>query len=287
MTADPEPLRVPREPDVEDEVDLRRYVQAIAARWWLPLVGLLAGVAAAYALSIGEGDVWRGRAVVYLGQPLSPTGAQLQTLNTNPSAVNEVLRSGETLRRVARQAGVAEDDLEVTSQQVSGNITRQGQNPLVAVIVRGEARGKVAGAANLLAVEVVDRVAEYADEKIALLEEEVQEGEAELRRLNARVEQIEQTLPRLAPGERAAALSSLGFVEQRRGALREDVLLAKQNLALAEEVERPRVLERAVSRKVTAQSRRNTLIVGGFLGLLLGIAAALLWDPVARARQSA
>jgi hypothetical protein len=36
-----------------------------------------------------------------------------------------------------------------------------------------------------------------------------------------------------------------------------------------------------VARKTTAQSRRNSIVVGAAIGLLLGLAAALLWEPVA------
>jgi uncharacterized protein involved in exopolysaccharide biosynthesis len=46
-------------------------------------------------------------------------------------------------------------------------------------------------------------------------------------------------------------------------------------------VEKPQVLKRAVARKVTAQSRRNSLVAAGALGLLLGLFAALVWDRVA------
>jgi uncharacterized protein involved in exopolysaccharide biosynthesis len=37
--------------------------------------------------------------------------------------------------------------------------------------------------------------------------------------------------------------------------------------------------------KTTARSRRNSVVVAAFLGLLAGLAAALLWDPVARRRR--
>jgi uncharacterized protein involved in exopolysaccharide biosynthesis len=32
---------------------------------------------------------------------------------------------------------------------------------------------------------------------------------------------------------------------------------------------------------VTAQSRRNAIVVAGVLGLLVGLLAALVWDPIA------
>jgi uncharacterized protein involved in exopolysaccharide biosynthesis len=34
--------------------------------------------------------------------------------------------------------------------------------------------------------------------------------------------------------------------------------------------------------KTTARSKRNSAVVGAFLGLLLGLAAALLWERFAR-----
>jgi uncharacterized protein involved in exopolysaccharide biosynthesis len=36
--------------------------------------------------------------------------------------------------------------------------------------------------------------------------------------------------------------------------------------------------------KTTARSRRNAVVVAGFLGLLIGLLAALLWEPVVRRR---
>ena len=56
-----------------------------------------------------------------------------------------------------------------------------------------------------------------------------------------------------------------------------------QLLALAKEVEMPRLLGHATVAKTTARSKRNSAVVGAFLGLLLGLLAALLWDRFAPA----
>ena len=53
----------------------------------------------------------------------------------------------------------------------------------------------------------------------------------------------------------------------------------------AEEVERPQVLVPAAATKTTARSRRNSVVVAAFLGLVLGIIAALVWEPVMRRRS--
>jgi hypothetical protein len=45
-------------------------------------------------------------------------------------------------------------------------------------------------------------------------------------------------------------------------------------------VERPSVYTHAASKKVTARSRRNTVVIAALIGLILGALAALLWDSV-------
>ena len=250
----------------EREVDLRSYWSAVAARWWLPVAGLLAGAAIGYALSLGGSDVWRGEALVYLGQPVTPAGAQVQSLSTNPAAAREVAASGAAQRRAERTAELPRGELagNVSVAAVSGNLSRLGQNPLVRVRVEGETR-RVAQAANALARIVVARVSEYPSEKVRTLTTAIEELEADL----------------------AEARSQAGETDVLlwRAELNEHLLAARLNLALAQEVESARVVEDAVARKVTAQSRRNQLVVGAVLGLLLGLAAALAWESALALRR--
>jgi hypothetical protein len=105
-----------------------------------------------------------------------------------------------------------------------------------------------------------------------VLEDAIEQGDAELARLDAQLDS-------------APADASAGFLVLRRGELFDPLVTQEQNLALAQEVERARVVEEAVARTVTAQSRRNQVVVGAFLGLLLGFAAALLWDSALALRR--
>lgn len=250
----------------EPEIDLRRYWSAIAARWWLPLVGLVGGAAIAYALSLGGADVWRGQALVYLGQPVTPSGAQVQSLSTNPATAGEIAGSGAVQRSVERAVGMRRGELsgDVSVAAVKGNLSRLGQNPLVRVRVEGDTR-RVAEAANRIAREIVDRVSDYADAKIVILEEGI--------------EQLERDL------DDARARSDNSDVLLWRAELTKQLLDARQTLALAQDVERAQVVEEAVPRKVTAQSRRNRIVVGAFLGLLLGLVAALAWESATAIRR--
>ena len=70
-------------------------------------------------------------------------------------------------------------------------------------------------------------------------------------------------------------------MEQRRGTLEQDRLQARQLLAQAEQVELPRVIDRGVAAKATARSPRNSVVVAGLIGLIIGLFAALLWEPIA------
>ena len=257
----------------EQEIDVRRYWAAIAARWWLPVLGLIAGAAIAYAVSLGGSDVWRGTALVYLGQPVTPSGAQVQSLSTNPATAAEIAGSTAAQRRVERAVGLSRGELNgrVSVAAVKGNVSRTGQNPLVRVRVEGDTR-KAAPAATALAREVVKRVSGYADAKIAVLEEAIEQGDAELARLDAQL-------------DRAPSGPAAGFLILRRGELFDQLVTHKENLGLAQEIERARIVEEASPRKVTAQSRRNQVVVGAFLGLLLGLAAALLWESALALRR--
>jgi hypothetical protein len=250
----------------EQEVDLRSYWAAVAARWWLPVAGLLAGAAIGYALSLGGSDVWRGTALVYLGQPVTPQGAQSQSLSTNPAAAGEIAGSAAAQRRAEREAGLPRGELagNVSVAAVSGNLSRLGQNPLVRVRVEGDSR-RVAQAANALARTVVARVSDYPVGKIAVLEESIEGIEADLEEARGRPESSEVLL--------------------WRAELNDQLSVAREKLLYAQKVESARVIEDAVARKVTAQNRRNQILVGAFLGLLLGLAAALVWESALALRR--
>ena len=51
-----------------------------------------------------------------------------------------------------------------------------------------------------------------------------------------------------------------------------------QLLLLATNVESPKVLVSGASHKITARSRRNTVVIGALIGLIIGALTALFWD---------
>jgi len=284
MTAPRDPPR----PEGEAEVDFGRYATAVAVRWWLLLLGVVVGILVALLISVGGEDVYRASALVYPGQTLAPSGSsQVQSLATNPTTIREIVRSEAAIRRATNASEYGSPSrlrANTSVQPVAGNVSRLGQSQLVNIVVTGDAPRRTSAAANELAKAVVARISRYADAKISALEDQIAAGQREIASIDARVEATQQALNEsgLTAIEKLVLLTNLGLTEQRRTTVQTDVGTRQQLLAQAIDVERARIVEPAVSRKVTAQSRRNQLVVGGVIGLLLGLVAALAWDPAAR-----
>jgi hypothetical protein len=285
--------------EAEQEVDLRRYWNAALARWWLPALGLGLGILAGYVLALGGGHVYRAEATLYLGQPFSPTGsAPVPGLATNPSTVNEIVHSDGVLDEVADRSGMNRSRLgaNVSSRQVSPppgrRTTVSGTTPLIEIGVTGQNRRVTARAANLLAQRVIDDVSPYVEDKISAIERRIASDERELASIDRRLRVAQQGLADalgnrgLGVSERLLLVSTfnstISFGEQRRGVVQTDLLEAQQALSLAENVERPSIVERAAARKTTARSVGRSVVVGGLIGLILGVLAAILWEPARR-----
>jgi gas vesicle protein len=284
--------------EAEQEVDFRRYWNAVLARWWLPALGLLAGVLGGYALALGGGDVYRAEATLYLGQPFTPNGgASVPGLATNPSTVNEIVHSEAALQRASEVSGMRLGRLRanVTSRQVGVPAGRRlvvGQTPLIEVAVTGSNAAATARAANALAQNVVDDVSPYVADKIDAIQERINSDKRELAESERRLDLAQAELNDLLRSRNISATdrligvttlnSTIGSLVERRGLVTQDLLEAQQALSLAENVEKPSIVERAAARKTTARSVGRSVLVGGLIGLIVGILAAILWEPAQR-----
>jgi hypothetical protein len=261
--------------DAEQEVDLGRYARAVVTRWWLPLVGLVVGAILGYLISLGGSQVWKASAVVYLGTPYSyPGNTPLLSQQTNPTSAGAIAKSEEAIDAAATAAGLKRGQLRgrVSTQSVAGSAgtvggTRVQQNPLVRITVQAPTPRKARIAANALGRVVVERLSPYAAQKIKLLQQ----------RIASDKQQVDAI--RKASGGNAALVVLLGQVLQ-------DQLTAQQQLVQAQQIELPSVLTHGAAVKKTARSRRNDVVVAAFLGLLLGVVAALAWEPLVARRRA-
>jgi uncharacterized protein involved in exopolysaccharide biosynthesis len=287
--------------DAEREVDLQSAWSRITARWWLPVGGLVLGAILGVLVSVGSGDVYRAESLVYLGQPFTPAGGgQLQSLQTNPKTVSEIVRSEAAIKTAANAASMRPGQLRgnVTSTAVvqPGQVARNF-TPLVQIEVRGPTKVKAEKAANSFANTVVTQVVPYITRKMELLEQQVKDDERQLEEIATRIEAAtqQQTVANADPGLSLAekllvstnSNATVNAAEQRRGTVLQDLNSARQLLSLAENVELSRVVQPAVAVRTSATSRRNAAAVGALAGLLLGALAAIVADPWLRRRSAA
>jgi hypothetical protein len=264
-----------RAPEAEQEVDLGRYWSAVVARWWVPLVGLLVGAAIGYVIALGGDEQFRGSATIYLGTPVSVGNVQLTSPQTNPSTVNALIHSEEFVATAAAAAGTTADAIRggISSQAISTGTgvtaaQRAAANPLVRINVNAATGRRATRAANSLARQVVARLSPLARDKIAYLKG----------RIAADQRQIDTIRQLSTRGGDATLKAVLGI---QVADVLQDQLQAQQLLAQAQQVEKPTLLARAAAVKTTARSRRNSTVVGGFIGFILGLIAALASEPVA------
>jgi hypothetical protein len=264
------------DPEAEQEVDFARYVKLLGVRWWLLAAGLVAGAVIGYLVSLGGSQVYSATATLYLGQPLSPTGGNaVTTPATNPSAVGQAINAQSVINTVANlchiKAGAFKKGIS-TQAVASGAAKGSGAaavSPLVKVSVQSK-KGKVAAcAANGLAAVAVKKLGVYPAAKIKNLEAHIAIDDADIKRV-----QEATANPSISDTDKLLLQT---FLHQDQL----DKTTNSQLLLLAKTVESPSVYTSAASNKITARSRRNTVVIGALIGLILGAIAALLWEPVA------
>jgi uncharacterized protein involved in exopolysaccharide biosynthesis len=279
--------------DVEQEVDFGRYGRAIAAHWWLVSVGVLAGIVIGLLVTLGGSSFFKAEAIVYLGQPLAPGGGSpLIGPGTNPRIVDQIVRSEAVIREVAGKSGLSRRELRgrIGTRSLQGAVPRAGQAQLYAISVKGPRARKVEAAANAFAVAVINRVSGYVDVKREQLRQRLAFLERELDNAVGRLASITSQQNEVVRDRGLDVASKLILInnfntqitalETRRANLEESRFSVRQFVKLADDIERARILTKAQAVSSNARSRRNTVLVGALIGLILGALAAILWEPV-------
>jgi hypothetical protein len=131
---------------------------------------------------------------------------------------------------------------------------------------------------------MVANVSGYVDAKIAGFNRQLAGINDDLKANEVRAAALNNALNAgngLSALDKLVLVSQISNAEDRRAQLLTQQTATAQLLALAQQVEKPRLLGPATVGKTTARSKRNSAVVGAFLGLLLGVLAALLWDRFA------
>jgi capsular polysaccharide biosynthesis protein len=264
------------DPEAEQEVDFGRYLRLVAARWWLVVAGLILGAVIGYAVSLGGGQRYQATATLYLGQPYSASGnVQLQAAQTNPSTVRVLAHARVIINAVATQCKTKPGTIAggISTQTVSGNISKNGQTPLVSLSVQTAKPRVAACAANALAKAVITKMSAFANQKIANFRGQMGSDERQITVINKALQ------------SNSVSSTDKLVLELRLGTLDDTKLSTAQLLLQASQVEAPKILVGAAAQRITARSHRNTAVVAAVIGAILGALVAILWDGIAASMQ--
>jgi hypothetical protein len=282
--------------DAEQEVDFGRYWRAIAARWWLPVGGLVVGLVIGYLVALGtHSSTYKATAQVYLGQPLAPGGAApVGSAPTSLGLVSNFVTAESTIKKVAGQVGLKPARLRgrVTTKPITGITGAKVGTPapLLAITVTGSPPAKVAAAANALGNLVIRQVAPYQTAKIQSLRDQLAYDDAQLEAIANRLKAAQALQAQIlkdttiSATDKLVALANQNSVItqalQQQNTISLDRFTVTQQLSLAEDVEAGRIVSQAAATRTAGANSRTGAAIGGLIGLIVGILAALLWEPL-------
>jgi Chain length determinant protein len=294
MSAAPDKPERARDLDAEQEVDLGRLWRATIARWWLLLIGFVAGAIIGLLVSLGGGKQWKATTEIYLGQPLSPSGAApITSPPTSLGLATTYVSSESALRYAATRSGIPTAQLrgKISVKPILGLTgTKVGQPaPLMELSVTGAKAGRTGHAAALLADLVAKQFQPYAQQKIAVLQQNVTRDKAELADVTNRLKRAENAQAALAGSAANSQILSnyqviIASASDQRLGLQNDESSSLQQIAAAQNIEQARCVPspcEALAVNQGGPSRRSGVVIGAIIGFLLGLLAAVFWEPVA------
>lgn len=286
--------------DAEQDVDLGRYWTALALRWWVPVALAVLGGVIGLLASLGGTRPYEARGIVYIGTPYGPGGAsQLQNLPTRLASFSQFIHSPQVTRAVAAQSGIKVQDLRLGlhTKFVPGIVQDPKSNgifsPLVTVLLDYRAAAPANAAVNAVMARVVRAFSTYVDLKLETYDARRARAERVLAQVNRQIDDALQRQEQLrgnpAGVDAAAQLillanisNTLQYNESRQANLEGTLLTLRELIAQATQVERARIVQPATAERLPGPSRRTGALAGVVIGFIVGIFAALLWEPVAR-----
>jgi hypothetical protein len=304
MSAAPDKSERGHDVDSEQEVDLGRVWRAAVARWWLLVVGLVAGAIIGLLVSLGGGRQWKATSDVYLGQPLSPGQASpISSPSTLLAQTTKLLESDAAIRQAAAKAGLKPAQLRgnVSPEPIFGITGGKFGTaaPLLAITVTGSDGAKVKKATDALAQIVLDDLSPYTTEQLRYLQGQADHDTQRLTEVTRQLQQAiagQQALYKdtsLSPTDKLVAIINFNGVINAASAQQNNIqldLTAKnEEIATLKNVAAPSLLSPAVAGRAGGPSRRSGVVIGAIIGLVIGLLMAVFWEPVAgqvRSRQA-
>jgi uncharacterized protein involved in exopolysaccharide biosynthesis len=280
------------DPGVERDIDLRRWKDAAVAYWWVAAAGLVAGIVIGSVYSLSGGSSYSASALIARGQAFNPGGnTPVLSYLSSPDAIESYATEPSTLQVVAAKAGLTVNELSghVTTSTVgqTGTASQTNTNSiLIQITVTLNKAKKAEDAANAFA-DVVTQLttSDYVRSSLAIYEQRDASFKSRITALKQQIASLQEVLKgsTLTPLNKLVLVSELEQAQASLGQTLDSQTTNEQDLILARDVEQTKVIQKATrAQKSVARSRRNSVLFGGLIGLLIGVAAALVYGLRAR-----
>jgi hypothetical protein len=274
----------------ELDIDLGAFGRMLARSWWIIVVLVVVGALAGALIARATATTFDASSGVYLGQPLNMLGNDIPSLQTNPRAAAELAKSQAVQTAAAAAAGEPWTESKLrgaTTVEIPSQVGKSASQPVNFIIihVKNGNAGAAASGATAVAAALTAELADYARQKIALLEKRVVEAEAEIAALDKRATIAEAALARIAVSSGSAdqkALAGAPFmtilqsVAQTRSAVATELQTDQMALVTAKDIELPSVTnEASVPSKKTGMDWRVGAGIGVLAGFVIGLVVAV------------
>jgi uncharacterized protein involved in exopolysaccharide biosynthesis len=283
-------------------IDVGSWFATLLRNWWVILGLVILGAVVGGVVTLASPKQYSATSSVYIGQTTDANGNPMASLNSNSKAATQLLTSQAVLNEAAEKTGMKigagtlrkETTVETPSSTVK---TSTSVVNIVVITVTDTNKKRAAAAANTLADVLVERISPGVDEKIAMLQAQLDSGRKALAAASARAGTAQAGLTAIARGggsaaAKAAASAPYVAIVQAAATAQDTWQLANQKtefiLFVARTVEQPRILyEAAVPDSPSGPSVTLNVAAGALAGLVIGIVVAFVRRRVAERGASA
>jgi capsular polysaccharide biosynthesis protein len=270
----------------EREVDLKRWREAFVARWWVAAAGLLAGAAVGAILSLAGGSVYQASVLVSPGQAFSPGGAPVLNYLSSPLGIGDIVNHPSVLAAAAAKAHVGVGQLRGNVSIISiatgvGTAAARG-SVLIRITVQLQRAKPAELAAGALGQSVLtETTSSYVRDSAKVLQAAIAGYDAQLKSLSTQIQILnkEVAVPSLDALTRIILVSQANNAIERQATISNNLATSQHQLSLAQSIENAQLIgPPAKAVKTTARSRRNSVLIGGLIGLIIGAITAVVAD---------
>jgi hypothetical protein len=259
----------------------------MARLWWIVLLTVVAAVLLATVRDHGQATKYRANALVYLGQPISASGAVLPTISSEAATGIDIAKSDAAISAAAEAAGVKptriRNDLVVTA--VTSPLASKLQSaPAQLKVTVTDRDPDVADAATLAIAEFLEKETNgYATDKVSNLSARLKTLQAQEKNLVAQRTTALKAIRSAAPPERSILTLLVGTINAGLTDVQADIADTDAILGTARAIELSKMVTTPHASKVTSNAGTGGVVIAGFFGLVIGLVIALV---VSRLRSS-